>query len=233
MRKKLIWLIVSSIITLIITACWNAFTKDSKELTICEERQISVLEAFSNDFIIYTKDSIKLEDYHISEYSITNTGNITIVGTGIHSDLLVDNNKLQIASDSILINLYRNDAYVDLVDNHICFKQIRPGEKITLLCVSKQNIDNRLICISDRDIKDTDIVYTKRNTKLTTFEETTSTDRWISVGLFLFNLSIVLVIVSINYLDMMKGKSKGYCLFLAISFLCLIYTLLLPIRWLL
>ena len=233
MWKKLIWIIVSSVISMIITACWNVFNSGRKELTICEERQFDISKMFDDNFILYTKDCIKLKNYHIIEYSITNTGNITIVGTGIHSDLLVEDNNLKIASDSAEVKIYNKDESIYLIDNYIRFKQIRPGEKITLVCASQLIGDNQLIKISDRDIKDTDIVYTKRNRKLTTFEKETTTNRWISVGLFLLNLIVVLLFVIASFLDVAKQLKKWQRVLLSICFLCLIHTLLLPLWWML
>lgn len=233
MGKKIIWIIISSVITLIVTACWNMFNADCKELTICEERQIDIFNAFDDDFIIYTKDSLRLDNYCIIEYSITNTGNTTIVGTGVQSDLLVDDNSLRIAHDSVIVKISNKNEFVNLCKNHIRFKQIRPNEKITLICASNQNIENHLIYISDRDIKDVNIIYTKRNSKLTTFEKATSTSRWINAGFFSFNLLVILAIVAISFLDVAKELTTWKKVFLLISFLCLIYTLMLPIRWLL
>lgn len=233
MWKKLIWIFVSSVIGVIITACWNFFDADRKELTICEERHFDIFEAFDDNFILYTKDSIKLDNYHIVEYSITNTGNTTIVGTGMHSDLLVEDNKLKITSDSVVVKIYNNDESISLIDNYIRFKQIRPGEKIILICVSQLNKYNQLIRISDRDIKDTDIVYTKRSCKLTAFEKSTSTNRWVSVGGFLFNLIAVLAYLVICFKDDAKQLNKWQIISLFACFLCLVYTLLLPVRWLL
>lgn len=233
MWNKLIWVIVSSVIGVIITACWNVFNSDSKELTICEERQIDIFDTFDDNFILYTKDSIKLENYHIVEYSITNTGNTTIVGTGIHSDLLVEDNNLKIASDSVVVKICNKDESLKLINNYIRFKQIRPDEKITLVCVSRLNEDNQLIRINDRDIKDTNIVYTKRSSKLTAFEKTTSTNRWISVVGFLFSLICLFAIIIISSLDMIKELTIKNIIYLIVWLPCLIYTLLLPIRWLL
>ena len=233
MGKKIIWIIISSVITLIVTACWNMFNADCKELTICEERQIDIFDAFDDDFIIYTKDSLRLDNYCIIEYSIINTGNTTIVGTGVQSDLLVNDNNLRIAHDSVIVKISNKNESVNLFDNHIRFKQIRPNEKITLICASNQNAENHLIYISDRDIKDVNIIYTKRNSRLTTFEKTTSLNRWLSVGGFLLNLIVVLAIVAISFLEAAKELKTSRKVLLFLSFLCLIYTLLLPIRWLL
>lgn len=233
MGKKIIWLIVSSVIGVVITTCWNEFNADCKELTICEERIIDIFDTFDDDFIICTKDSQRLDNYRIIEYSITNTGNTTIVGTGVQSDLLVDDNSLQIAHDSVIVKISGKDESVNLFNNHIHFKQIRPNEKITLICASNQNAENHLIYISDRDIKDINIIYTKRNSKLTTFEKTTSINRWINVFLFLLNLFFVLCIVAISFVDAAKELNTWKRVLLFISFLCLIYTFLLPLRWLL
>ena len=136
MGKKIIWLIVSSVIGAVVTTCWNAFNADCKELTICEERSVNIFDTFDDEFIIYTKDSLNLEGYRIIEYSITNTGNTTIVGTGVQSDLLVDGNTLRIAHDSVIVKISGKDESVKLFDNHIRFKQIRPNEKITLICAT-------------------------------------------------------------------------------------------------
>ena len=233
MGEKLLWIIVSSTIGVIITACWDMFNADSKELTICEERQIDIFDTFDDDFILYTKDSIKLENYHIIEYSITNTGNTTIVGTGIHSDLLVEDNHLRIASDSVVVKLCDKIESLYLIDNYIQFKQIRPGEKIILVCASQLNGANQLVRISDRDIKDTDIVYTKRTSKLTMFEKTTPTNRWIAAIGFLFSLMFLFVFIIISSLDIIKELKIKNIVFIIIWLPCLIYTLLLPIRWLL
>lgn len=229
-----IWSFIGAVLAVFIPISWDIFRSEYKELTICEERQIDILDTIEDDFILYTKDSMKLENYHIIEYSITNTGNTTIVGAGIHSDLLVEDNKLQIASDSVVAKISNRDESLCLIDNYIRFKQIRPSEKIILVCFTNRlNGENQLIRISDRDIKDTNIVYTKRKSELTTFEKITSTNRWISVVGFLFNLIIVLILVVVSFLDEAKHFKKWQIVFLSVCFLCLIYTLLLPVRWLL
>lgn len=227
------WSIIVPILVALSNFLYGQYNLEEKELTICEERQIDVFNTFDDDFIIYTKDSLRLDNHRIIEYSITNTGNTTIVGTGVQSDLLVDGNSLRIANDSVIVKISGKDESVKLFDNHIRFKQIRPNEKITLICASNQNIENHLVYISDRDIKDVNIVYTKRNSRLTTFEKTTSTNRWLCVGGFLLNLMVVLAIVAMSLLEVAKELKTWKKVLLFLSFLCLIYTLMLPIRWLL
>ena len=233
LNRNVNWSIIVPILVALFQFLYGQYNLEEKELTICEERQIDVFNTFDDDFIIYTKDSLRLDNHRIIEYSITNTGNTTIVGTGLQSDLLVDGNSLRIANDSVIVKISGKDESVKLFDNHIRFKQIRPNEKITLICASNQNIENHLVYISDRDIKDVNIVYTKRNNRLTTFEKTTSTNRWLCVGGFLLNLMVVLAIVAISFLEVAKELKTWKKVLLFLSFLCLIYTLMLPIRWLL
>lgn len=175
----------------------------------------------------------KLDNHnYIVEYSITNTGNATIVGFGPNSDLLTADNKLRIASDSTIVALYGNDRSVTLNENYICFKQIRPQEKISLICIANKNSDKSLIQINDRDIKDADIVYTKHSDKLTTFEKTTPINRWIAVAGFLFNVLMVIFIILLDIRDFVKGKPLRLVVMI-IWIICFIYTMLLPLRWLL
>lgn len=233
MKKTLFWTLIFTLIGAAIPICYNLCTAEHKELTIQEEREIDFLNKSNGSLNLICNDGTKLDNHnYIVEYSITNTGNATIVGFGPNSDLLTADNKLRIASDSTIVALYGNDRSVTLNDNYICFKQIRPQEKISLICIANKNSDKSLIQISDRDIKDADIVYTKHSDKLTTFEKTTPINRWIAVAGFLFNVLMVIFIILLDIRDFVKGKPLRLVVMI-IWIICFIYTMLLPLRWLL
>ena len=230
MKKTLIWTLIFTLIGAAIPICWDLCTAEHKEITIQEARKID----FPNEgFAIIHNDSVKLDHYnHIVEYSISNTGNTTIIGFGPNSDLLTTDNTLRIAADSVIVKLYDNDYSITLDNNHIRFKQMRPNEKISLVCITNEVSDSSLIQISDRDLKDTDIVYSKLSDELTTFEKTTPTTRWIAVAGFLFNLLMLVALIIVEYLEFIKGKPFRI-LWMVIWIICLLYTMSLPLRWLL
>lgn len=230
MKKTLIWTLIFTLIGAAIPICWNLCTAEHKEITIQEERKID----FPNEGLaIVHNDSVRLDHYsHIVEYSISNTGNTTIVGFGPNSDLLTTDNALQIAADSVIVKLCDNDYAITLDNNHICFKQMRTNEKISLICITNEVSDSSLIQISDRDIKDTDIIYSKSSDKLTTFEKTTPTNRWIAVIGFLVNVLIILYMVISDFWKYAKGNIRMIVITI-IWAIGLLYTLSLPLRWLL
>ena len=230
MKKTLIWTLIFTIIGAAIPICWNLCTAEHKEITIQEERKID----FPNEGLaIVHNDSVRLDHYsHIVEYSISNTGNTTIVGFGPNSDLLTTDNALQIAADSVIVKLCDNDYAITLDNNHICFKQMRTNEKISLICITNEVSDSSLIQISDRDIKDTDIIYSKSSDKLTTFEKTTPINRWIAVIGFLVNVLIILYMVISDFWKYAKGNIRMIVITI-IWAIGILYTLSLPLRWLL
>ncbi len=230
MKKSLIWTLIFTIIGAAIPICWNLCTAEHKEITIQEERKID----FPNEGLaIVHNDSVMLDHYsHIVEYSISNTGNTTIIGFGPNSDILTTDNTLRIAADSVIVKLYDNDYSITLDNNHIRFKQMRPNEMISLVCITNEVSDSSLIQISDRDLKDTDIVYSKLSDELTTFEKTTPTTRWIAVAGFLFNLLMLVALIIVDSLEFIKGKPFRI-LWMVIWIICLLYTMSLPLRWLL
>lgn len=128
--------------------------------------------------------------------------------------------------------MYDNDYSVTINNNHVYFKQIRPEEKFSLICITNKVSDKGLIQISDRDIKDTDVIYTKYRDQLTTFEKTTPLNRWIAVIGFLFNLLMIMAIIIMDSLDLVKGKPLRF-VGMIIWIICLLYTMTLPLRWLL
>lgn len=230
MKKTLIWTLIFTLIGAAIPICWDLCTAEHKEITIQEARKID----FPNEgFAIIHNDSVRLDHYsHIVEYSISNTGNTTIVGFGPNSDLLTTDNALRIAADSVIVKLYDNDYYITLDNNHIRFKQLRPNEKISLVCITNEVSDSSLIQISDRDIKDTDIIYSKSSDKLTTFEKTTPTNRWIAVIGFLVNVLMILYMVISEFWEYAKGNIRIIVITI-IWAISILYTLSLPLRWLL
>ena len=109
--------------------CYDLFKSEHKELTFQEERKIDFLNKSDGTLSLIYNDSVKLDSSnYILEYSITNTGNATIVGIGPNSDLLTADNRLRIASDSTIVKLYDNDYSVTINNNHVYFKQIRPED---------------------------------------------------------------------------------------------------------
>ncbi len=233
MKKTLVWTLIITLIGAALPICYDLFKSEHKELTIQEERKIDFLNKSDGTLSLIYNDSVKLDSSnYILEYSITNTGNATIVGTGPNSDLLTADNGLRIASDSTIVKLYDNDYSVTINNNHVYFKQIRPGEKFSLICITNKVSDKGLIQIRDRDIKDTDVIYTKYSDQLTTFEKTTPLNRWIAVISFLFNLLMIMAIIIMESLDLVKGKPLRF-VEMIIWIICLLYTMTLPLRWLL
>ena len=233
MKKTLVWTLIITLIGAALPICYDLFKSEHKELTIQEERKIDFLNKSDGTLSLIYNDSVKLDSSnYILEYSITNTGNATIVGAGPNSDLLTADNGLRIASDSTIVKLYDNDYSVTINNNHVYFKQIRPGEKFSLICITNKVSDKGLIQIRERDIKDTDVIYTKYSDQLTTFEKTTPLNRWIAVISFLLNLLMIMTIIIMESLDLFKGKPLRF-VGMIIWIICLLYTMTLPLIWLL
>lgn len=119
--------------------CYDLFKSEHKELTIQEERKIDFLNKSDGTLSLIYNDSVKLDSSnYILEYSITNTGNATIVGIGPNSDLLTADNRLRIASDSTIVKLYDNDYSETINNNHVYFKQIRPEDYLNQSFVKEE-----------------------------------------------------------------------------------------------
>lgn len=125
MKKTLVWSLIITLIGAFVPICYDLCTTEHKELTIQEERKTDFLNKSNGSLVLIYNDSVKLDNHnYIIEYSITNTGNSTIIGFGNNSDLLTVDNTLCIAADSTIVRLYGNKHLTTLDNNHICFKQI-------------------------------------------------------------------------------------------------------------
>lgn len=238
-KTALLLTILLPIASIIIPIIWEQFQKEKKELTIEEMRRVNVGESFGKEFTIYINDSIKMNNSSIVEYKITNTGNTTLIGVGIQSDILHPSNKIPIAGDSVYIKL-ENTKIVQLDSfNYLTFTQIRPKESFTILCATANDTKEQLLEINDRDLKNTNIVYKTSDERLTTFEKTSMKTKWSQVIGYIVNVAIllifiVLVLVLEVYPDIKTKKRKVFwIIWYTIWFLSLLYILSLPIRWLL
>lgn len=238
-KTALLLTILLPIASIIIPIIWEQFQKEKKELTIEEMRRVNVGESFGKEFTIYINDSIKMNNSTIVEYTITNTGNTTLIGVGIQSDILHPSNKIPIAGDSVYIKL--EDTKIAQLDsfNYLTFTQIRPKETFTILCATANDTKEQLLVINDRDLKNTNIVYKTSDERLTTFEKTSMKTKWSQVTGYIVNVAIllifiVLVLVLEVYPDIKTKKRKVFwVIWYTIWFLSLLYILSLPIRWLL
>ena len=202
-------------------------------------RRVNVGESFGKEFTIYINDSIKMNNSTIVEYMITNTGNTTLIGVGIQSDILYPSNKIPIVGDSVYIKL--EDTKIAQLDtfNYLTFSQIRPKESFTILCATANDTKEQLLVINDRDLKNTNIVYKTSDERLTTFEKTSMKTKWSQVTGYIVNVTVVLIlivfIIVLEVYPSIKTKKRKvfWVIWYTIWFLSLLYILSLPIRWLL
>lgn len=238
--KKIISFWATLLIPSIIAILWNILSSDRKELTIEERKNTPIDSLYSNRFSIYYLDSIKVNNkYSVIEYRIINTGNTTIVGYGDWSDILTESNSLPITngetSDLRFIQLTNNDIAELDKQNRLTFKQWRPKEYIDLICLST---NDSIININDRDIKDVQIIHKKLNDKITKFEELSLTTKWVQVVTFLFNVIIIITYLISDFKHTVKDVSEtSHKIYLTIGMvvwlISILYTLSLPLRWLL
>lgn len=137
-----------------------------KECVILEVKAMSVqllTESTSTDDLkvqYFYKDTIPVQNLWQIQYVIRNIGDATLIGTGENKQLLSENLPLTIKNQehiySIAITQSNNEAY--LLNNRICFKQWRSGEFVELIAFVESKEQPQLI-ISDRDIKDSEIIY--------------------------------------------------------------------------
>lgn len=237
-RNAIILTICLSIASIVIPIIWGQFQKENKELTIEEMRRVNVGESFGEEFTIYINDSIIMNNSTIIEYKITNTGNTTLIGVGIQSDILHPSNKIPIVGDSVYIKM--EDTKIAQLDssNYLTFTQIRPRESFTVLCTTANDTKEQLLIINDRDLKNTNIVYKDSKERLTTFEKTPLKTKWSQAISFMVNIIIILIIVVVivveeyPYIKTKKGK-VFFVVWLTIWLLNCLFIFSLPIRWLL
>ncbi len=139
-----------------------------KEHVILEVKTMSeqlLTESTSTDDLriqYFYKDTIPVQNLWQIQYVIRNIGDATLVGMGENKQLLSENLPLTIKNQehiySIAITQSNNEAF--LLNNQICFKQWRSGEFIELIAFVESKELPQLI-ISDRDIKDSEIIYQK------------------------------------------------------------------------
>ena len=237
-RNAIILTICLSIASIVIPIIWGQFQKENKELTIEEMRRVNVGESFGEEFTIYINDSIKMNNSTIVEYRITNTGNTTLIGVGMQSDILHPSNKIPIAGDSVYIKL--NDSKIVQLDsfNYLTFTQIRPQEYFTVLCATANDTKEQLLVINDRDIKNANIVFKDSNERLTTFEKTSKKTKWWQVTSYIVNVIVILIFIVVvlvmdEYPDIKTKKRKVFWIIWHILWIIsLLYIFSLPIRWL-
>lgn len=139
-----------------------------KECVILEVKAMSVqllTESTSTDDLqvqYFYKDTIPVKNLWQIQYVIRNIGDATLIGIGENKQLLSENLPLTIKNQdhiyTIAITQSNNEA--SLLNNQICFKQWRPGEFVELIAFVESQEQPQLI-ISDRDIKDSEIIYQK------------------------------------------------------------------------
>ena len=132
-----------------------------KECVILEVKAMSVqllTESTSTDDLrvqYFYKDTIPVQN-------LWQIQDATLIGTGENKQLLSENLPLTIKNQehiySIAITQSNNEA--SLLNNRICFKQWRSGEFVELIAFVESKEQPQLI-ISDRDIKDSEIIYQK------------------------------------------------------------------------
>lgn len=207
-------------------------------MTIEEIKRVNFSELFDKEFASFINDSIKTNNSTITEYKITNTGNTTLIGIGAQSDILLPSNKIPIVGDSIYVKLEKTKIVRLDSLKYLMFSQIRPQESFSILCATTKDTNDPLIEISDRDIKNTNIVYKAYSDKLTTFEKTSLQTKWsqvisfIAIILLLFILIILLIVEEYSNFKTQKGKIL-YIIYCTIWILSSMYICSLPIRWLL
>lgn len=238
--KKIISFWATLLIPSIIAILWSILSSDHKELTIEERKNTPIDSLYGSYFSIYYLDSIKVDKkYSVTEYRIINTGNTTIVGCGDWNDILTESNRLPITngetSDLRFIQLINNDIAELDNQNRLTFKQWRPKEYIDLICLST---NDNIININDRDIKDVQIIHKKLNDKVTKFEELPLSTKWVQVVSFLTNVIIIIIYLVLDFKYIIKDVSvtsrKIYLIIGMVGCLiCMLYTLSLPLRWLL
>ena len=108
----------------------------------------------------FYKDTIPVQNLWQIQYVIRNIGDATLVGTGEGKQLLSKNLPFSIKNEHkiyhIAITQANNDA--TLSENQICFKQWRSGEFVEITGFV-ESIEPPQLIISDRDIKDSKIVF--------------------------------------------------------------------------
>lgn len=241
--RKVITYCIPILIPILFQIIWEIKNANHKELTIEECRNVPINNIYGNKFSIYYLDSIKVDNkYSLIEYRITNTGNTTILGFGDKSDILTELNRLPIT------NIYSTDLkFIQLIPNKIAdldeknrlvFKQWKPEEYIDLICLS---MNDSIINISDRDIKDVSILHKKTGNKITRFGKLSKSTKWTEVICYSINLIIIILYLffDFKYIYEQEKTSSSFrkqCLTIikfVIWIMCLLYTFSLPIRWIL
>ncbi len=109
----------------------------------------------------YYKDTIQVRNLWQVQYVIRNVGDATLVGIGEDRQLLESGLPFTFSEDSQILScaITQSNNEATLGNNRIYFKQWKPKEFIEITAFI-ENTSSPQISISDRDIKDSEIVYT-------------------------------------------------------------------------
>ena len=161
--------ITAAIITIVggIIAVYFAFYEKHIQLNVQTISSELLTNKSSSDSITvqyYYQDSIAVKNLWRVQYIIRNTGDITLIGVGNDSQLLGKSLPFSFKETcqvfSMIVTNSNNAAY--LQNNEIYFKQWRTNEFVELTAFIESKGEPQLY-LNDRDIVDSEIVYSKYN----------------------------------------------------------------------
>lgn len=161
--------ITAAIITIVggIIAVYFAFYEKHIQLnvqTISSELLTSKSSSDSITVQYYYQDSIAVKNLWRVQYVIRNTGDMTLIGMGNDSKLLGESLPFSFKDTcqvfSMIITNSNNAAH--LQNNNIYFKQWRTNEFVELTAFIESKNEPQLY-LDDRDIVDSEIVYSRYN----------------------------------------------------------------------
>ena len=158
---KMIGIIISIIIGIITLYSYINGEKVIIEIQTLNERLLTEDSNIAELSVNYKyRDSIDVKNLWLLQYIIRNNGNITIVGEGEDNIIIGDGIPLIFSDTCRLLSLRvsndNNNAY--LVKNKLLFKQWRKDEFVEITAFI-ESIKRPKLSISDRDIKDSEIIY--------------------------------------------------------------------------
>ena len=165
LSKYLKWIVGIVTIIGVILSAYSLFYKEKPKLEVqtISERLLTAPTDVKDLIVNYRfKDTINVHNLWQVQYVIRNIGDVTLIGEGANNIIIGNGLPCNYSKDGQILSSHITLNTVDAVlkDNKIMFKQWRKNEFIELTALI-ESVECPKLTISDRDIKDSEIIYTK------------------------------------------------------------------------
>lgn len=165
--KLIKWIVVLIPVVAAVVTIYVYFHKSIPKIEVqtISERLLTSTTQVEDLAVKYTYDSLEVHNLWQIQYVIRNVGDVTIVGRGADNMVIGDGVRclFNVKNSSILSLAKVDDNFeAELNKYNIRFKQWRVNEFVELSALI-ESAEKPILKISDRDIRDSEIIYTQFN----------------------------------------------------------------------